>query len=79
MKKHRTAYFLSGGNSWNPLKKFPRNAPCFCGSEKKFKKCCEPKTNHFVQTDDVPKVKAFMEHKLAPVVSTEEIAKEFQK
>lgn len=24
----------------NPLLKFPRNQDCFCGSEKKFKRCC---------------------------------------
>lgn len=27
---------------WNPVKRYPRNAPCVCGSGKKFKKCCEP-------------------------------------
>ena len=27
---------------WNPLKRFPRNSPCFCGSDKKAKKCCMP-------------------------------------
>ena len=25
----------------NPFAKWPRNIPCFCGSGKKFKKCCE--------------------------------------
>lgn len=26
----------------NPLRKFPRNLPCGCGSGVKFKKCCYP-------------------------------------
>lgn len=28
------------GCDWNPLKKFPRNESCYCGSKKKAKKCC---------------------------------------
>lgn len=27
----------------NPLKGLSRNDPCFCGSGKKYKKCCLPK------------------------------------
>lgn len=27
------------GYQWNPLKKFPRNTLCPCGSKKKFKRC----------------------------------------
>lgn len=30
------------GSAWNPLQKYPRNEPCYCGSGKKFKKCCLP-------------------------------------
>jgi hypothetical protein len=30
------------GNAWNPLKRYPRNAACFCGSGEKHKKCCGP-------------------------------------
>lgn len=33
---------LNAGNAWNPLKRFPRNHPCFCGSGIKHKKCCAP-------------------------------------
>ncbi len=36
---------LKPGYSWNPLKKFPRNAFCPCGSKVKFKKCCKPKVD----------------------------------
>jgi len=30
---------LRNGMVLNPLKKYPRNSPCPCGSEKKFKSC----------------------------------------
>lgn len=30
------------GYTWNPLRNFPRNQSCFCGSSKKTKKCCGP-------------------------------------
>lgn len=33
---------LMPGYVWNPLKRFPRNHPCVCGSDRKFKSCCEP-------------------------------------
>ncbi len=32
------------GFAFNPLATLPRNEPCFCGSGKKFKKCCLDKT-----------------------------------
>lgn len=28
------------GNDWNPMLKYPRNETCYCGSRKKYKKCC---------------------------------------
>lgn len=28
--------------TWNPVRKFPRNFGCFCGSGEKAKKCCLP-------------------------------------
>lgn len=42
LKNYR--YKPDAGNAWNPLKGFPRNNPCFCGSEIKAKHCCLPKT-----------------------------------
>lgn len=39
-------YRIAPGFLWNPLTKYPKNWPCFCGSGLKFKKCC---------TDKVPK------------------------
>lgn len=28
------------GYAWNPLRQFPQNRLCFCGSRTKFKNCC---------------------------------------
>lgn len=35
-----TYRMLENGFSWNPYLKYPRNKECYCGSGKKFKKCC---------------------------------------
>ncbi|AFC22542.1 hypothetical protein phi1422_0022 [Bdellovibrio phage phi1422] len=40
---HKMCYALESGNQWNPLKAYPRNLPCPCGSGIKFKKCCVDK------------------------------------
>jgi len=32
-------YTPQKGYTWNPLRGFPRNSPCPCGSDKKFKSC----------------------------------------
>ncbi|MCB2181200.1 MAG: DUF89 family protein [Desulfobulbaceae bacterium] len=50
---HEESHFIKENNKWfyldgtiqnspSPLKKAGRNAPCPCGSGKKFKKCCGP-------------------------------------
>lgn len=36
-------YLADASESSNQRLKLSRNDTCFCGSEKKFKKCCEPK------------------------------------
>jgi uncharacterized protein YecA (UPF0149 family) len=41
------------GFSWNPLMKLPRNAPCVCGSGKKFKKCHLPAMSPILPTKTV--------------------------
>lgn len=33
------------GKTWNPIKKYPVNHPCYCGSALKAKKCCLPYLN----------------------------------
>lgn len=35
----RLAYGLNPGYVWNPLRQYPRNLTCFCGSGAKFKRC----------------------------------------
>lgn len=36
-----TCYRLNRDTAWNPARRYPRNAPCFCGkTDKKFKNCC---------------------------------------
>lgn len=39
----RNVWTLDKGRCWNPLRNYPRNRVCYCGSKKKFKKCCLPK------------------------------------
>ncbi len=35
----KRVYHPTEGNAWNPLRAWPRNERCFCGSNIKFKKC----------------------------------------
>lgn len=43
---------------WNPLRRFPRNAPCFCGSKEKFKRCCAEKLADTIHRDHFKKHRA---------------------
>lgn len=45
-------FFLKDGFAWNPLKSYPRNAPCVCRSGKKFKKCCMDKISPVCSDQD---------------------------
>lgn len=49
---------LLDGNKWNPLLKYPRNEPCYCGSNKKFKKCCLENTSLVIPDQDFESVAA---------------------
>ncbi len=41
--KFRARHFaLPDGAAWNPLRGYPVNKPCYCGSQTKAKKCCLP-------------------------------------
>lgn len=44
-------YRLPDGAKWNPLRKFPVNKECFCGSKIKFKNCCDRKLVAAVHRD----------------------------
>lgn len=39
-REKQKVWVLRDGMEWNPMARFPRNNPCFCGSDKKAKKCC---------------------------------------
>lgn len=41
-QKPKDGYVPQIGNKWNPILKYPKNESCYCGSGKKFKKCCLP-------------------------------------
>lgn len=51
------------GHTWNPLKNFPRNEPCFCGSGKKFKKCCLDKMGTTVTIKECENIKKLLKGK----------------
>lgn len=51
----------------NPFKKWPRNLPCFCGSGKKFKKCCEDKIDQTVTLQEFDVLQPDFEKMLAEV------------
>ena len=38
-KEGRLIYRAPAGQAINPLRQFPRNLPCYCGSGVKFKRC----------------------------------------
>lgn len=60
-----SAWFLHAENVWNPLLRYPRNAPCFCRKGNvKAKKCCLPtvvwyipKKNYFQASEAVKLVR----------------------
>ncbi len=45
---------------WNPLRDFPRNMPCFCGSTTKFKRCCMSKLEDTIEPQQLAPLKAAM-------------------
>lgn len=49
------------GFVWNPLRKFPRNMSCVCGSGKKFKSCCESKIPKVVKEEHASVFKKIVE------------------
>lgn len=52
----KVAYIPKPGRAWNPLVNFPRNAPCFCESGKKFKKCCIHTTTRTLSAEEAKKM-----------------------
>lgn len=56
----RKVYKLLEGNVWNPLLKYPRNSPCYCGSGRKAKKCCLPSATPYCKKSDAPTLEAIV-------------------
>lgn len=52
----RTAMVLKEGFCWNPLRNYPRNEQCFCGSKLKFKKCCVNKLASAIPGKDLKSI-----------------------
>lgn len=57
VKHHQMAYYPKGGRVWNPLRDWPRNYKCFCGSGKKAKSCCLPKVEATVTPQDAAELR----------------------
>jgi hypothetical protein len=55
------------GTAWNPLRRFPRNNLCFCGSKKKAKACCLRKIAWAVSLETAKRVEAVWQDLLAGV------------
>lgn len=48
IKRKHLCTRLDPGNVMNPWLKWPRNTPCFCGSARKFKVCCDGQLQRWV-------------------------------
>jgi uncharacterized protein YchJ len=53
------------GFVYNPLLKYPRNSPCYCGSHVKAKICCLPKTKRAVPAEAASLLKEYVEQAIA--------------
>lgn len=56
------AYKVKDGKRWNPLRSYPPNEPCFCGSDKKSKKCCLPKVPLTCDEKDYENLRKIIRH-----------------
>lgn len=55
------------GFAWNPMRDYPRNQPCPCGSQAKFKRCCLPKMAACVPVEKAEKMKHLLKQMLARI------------
>jgi hypothetical protein len=58
----RRCYRVDPGNSWNPLKHYPKNATCWCSSGIKAKRCCLPTTPQFVSVKQAATLAQFVKY-----------------
>src|SRR5579859_3237184 len=59
-ERAKMAFKLLPGHAWNPMRKFPRNNPCPCGSGLKFKKCCLSTMKPAITTSQAQQAEAFL-------------------
>lgn len=64
VKPHRIHYVPKEGQAFNPLRSWPRNEKCFCGSGLKFKKCCISRTSVTIEADKEPDLRRVMQARL---------------
>lgn len=69
IKRKHLCSRLDPGNVMNPWLKWPRNTPCFCGSGRKFKVCCDGSLQRWVSEAEGKKMMETMP-KLLEVVET---------
>lgn len=62
--KRGFAYSPPRGQVWNPARDYPRNAPCLCGSGKKYKKCHLPGMADCVEPAEALSISAKMKEVL---------------
>ncbi len=68
-------YGLNEGFTWNPLRKYPRNLTCFCGSGAKFKKCHEGKIPNAVTPVQAARLQKLLDAVESGTVTPEMISK----
>lgn len=61
----KTGWIPTPGFAWNPLRDFPVNSPCFCGSERKFKRCCRDYLHEGIEKDKAKWLLDHWEHVIA--------------
>jgi hypothetical protein len=58
--KLRLFWFVNGRYALNPLVKYPRNEPCWCGSREKAKRCCLPTLSRVVLAEQAVLLKHYL-------------------
>lgn len=64
VKVKHGAWSPAAGSAWNPLKKWPPNEACWCGSGKKAKKCHLPTVSQCLSLDACKGLQAMMDRGL---------------
>lgn len=54
-------YMLKEGYVWNPIRDYPRNKPCWCGSTRRAKACCLPNAATACTEEEAVRFRAFVD------------------